>query len=325
MKTCPSCSRIYDDTQSFCLDDGTPLVVDSVSHTAETVVMPLKKKKSKLPILFIGILGLLVLGIMSGWFFIQRNFGDSQRTAGNLKTTPEPIQSANNTVTTASSPSTGPADAPQVTIENSAPIATKDIGSLRVVLKSFSPLKLDNGHSGIRVVFGFTNLEKERPIVVAMNANAYEYTGNELGNYLRSTLVDENGGVWRLGNSDVEGMSVVGVGNQHVNGTKYNPAEIVNVLAKRDEIKSDVLQEGGSEFRFVFGSMTEMPPGESKSVTMSFVRDSNQTGSGAPPKIFQLASEIVVGIVTNGAKTSYSLNNLTFDKINLAGRVEASQ
>lgn len=314
MKKCPGCSRSYDDSQSFCLDDGTALLTEPATHTAETVVMQ-PKKKSKLPILFVGILGLLVFGITAAWFLIQRNFGDSPRTASNVKTTLVP----NNTVTTISNASTSPADAPQVKVENSVAIATKDIGSLRVVLKSFSPLKLENGQAGVRVVFEFTNLEKEKPIVVAMNADVCgDYYCKQIGDYLRSTLVDGNGGIWRLGNSDVAGMSVVGVGLQHLNGPRYNPAEIVTVLSKRDDIKSDVLQEGAQQFRFIFGSTTEMPSGQSLAVTVNFAQDPNQTGSGPPPKVFQMASEIVVGVVTAGAKTSYSLHNLTFDRVSLA-------
>ncbi len=319
MKKCPGCSRIYDDSQSFCLDDGTALIAESVFQTAETVVMP-HKKKSKLPIIFVGMIGLLILGIAAAWFLIQRNFGEYQRAAGNVRSTPAPLQPANNAAATTSNSSSAPADVSQVKVENSVPIASKDIGSLRVVLKSFSPLKLDTGQAGVRVVFEFTNLEKEKPVVVAMNANSCEYNCGSMANYLRSTLVDENGGIWRLSNTDVAGMSVVGVGLQHLQGPYYNPAEIVTVLAKRDDIKSDVLQEGGQEFRFVFGSTTEMPPGQSKTVTINFAQDPNQTGSGAPPKTFQMASEIVVGVVTTGAKTAYSLHNLTFDRINLASR-----
>lgn len=317
MKKCPSCSRIYDDSQSFCLDDGTALIAEPVSNTAETVVMQPKKKSKLLPILFVSIIALLFLGIAAGYFLIQRNYGDVQRSVTNVRSTPPQIQPQNNSITTASSPSTASADAPQVKVENSAIIATKDIGSLRVALKSFSPLKLNNGQAGVRVVFEFTNLEKEKLIVVAMNANGCDYGCSQINLYLRSTLVDENGGVWRIANTDVEGMSTIGVGAKH-HYLVYNPAEVVEALTKRDEIKSDILQENGVDLHVVFGSMTEMPAGQSKVVTVSFAQD--QAGTGAPPKVFQMASEIVVGVVTAGAKTSYSLHNVTFDKISLQGR-----
>lgn len=62
-----------------------------------------------------------------------------------------------------------------------------------------------------------------------------------------------------------------------------------------------------------------MSPGQSLSVTMTFVYDANETTS-APPKVFQMATEIVVGIVTAGTKKSYTLYNLTFDRVSLSGK-----
>jgi caspase domain-containing protein len=205
-------------------------------------------------------------------------------------------------------------------------IATKDIGSLRVVLKSVMRVthKDQYGRSlnGIRCSFEFTNLETQRPIVVAMNAVAPDSGHDRIGSYLRSTLIDENGGLWRLHNSDVAGMGMVGVGKQgyYVSDPLYNPAEIVTVLSKRDDLNSDVATNNwGYQNRFIFGSTTEMSPGHGLTVTMTFVQDANQTTSGAPPRVFQMATEIVVGIVS-GTKKSYTLYNLTFDRVSLPGR-----
>jgi hypothetical protein len=53
IKRCPKCARPYsDDTLNFCLDDGTPLVMDLVTHydpQAETLSMPapVKAEESK--------------------------------------------------------------------------------------------------------------------------------------------------------------------------------------------------------------------------------------------------------------------------------------
>ncbi len=203
-------------------------------------------------------------------------------------------------------------------------IASKDIGSLRVVLKSVSPLKLSSARMGIRCSFEFISLETQRPIVVAMNLIAgREATSNEIGRYLRSTLVDENGGEWRVPNSEVAGMSVVGVGNQGYAAPYYNPAEIVTVLSQRDDLKSDVTmdQRRGYEYRFMFGSTTEMSPGQSLTVTMSFVQDENQRTSGPPPKVFQMATEIVVGVAKTGSKKSYTLHNFTFDRVSMTAGI----
>jgi TolB-like protein len=201
-------------------------------------------------------------------------------------------------------------------------IASKDIGSLRVVLKSVLPLKLSYGRMGIRCSFEFINLETQRPIVVAMNLiPGRQGTSNELGRFLRSTLVDENGGEWYVPNSEVAGMSFVGVGNQGYAAPYYNPADIVTVLSQRDELKSDVTmdQRRGYEYRYMFGSTTEMSPGQSVAVTMSFVQDENQTTSGPLPKVFQIATEIVVGIAKTGSKRSYTLHNFTFDQVSMRG------
>jgi hypothetical protein len=203
-------------------------------------------------------------------------------------------------------------------------IATKDIGPLRVVLKSIMRVNYKDqwGRSvnGIRCAFEFINLETQRPIVVAMNAIAPDRGRDDMGSYLRSTLVDENGGLWRLPNSDVAGMSVVGVGQQGYAAPYYNPAEIVTALSKRDDNNSDFDRRTQyREFRFIFGSTTEMSPGQSLTVTMTFVQDASQTTSGPLPRVFQMATEIVVGISTIGTKRDYTLYNLTFDRVSLPG------
>jgi hypothetical protein len=212
---------------------------------------------------------------------------------------------------------------PQTKPVDTNAIATKDIGSLRVILKSILPLKLDNGRMGVRCAFEFINLETQKPIVVAMNAIAPDRGNESIGSYLRSTLVDENGGLWLLYNSDVAGMTVVGVGQQRWNGPYYNPAEIVTVLSKRDDLNSDVTvnrQEIEWQYRFIFGSTTEMSPGRSLIVTTIFVQKPNQATTDTPPKVFQMATEIVVGIANSGTKKSYTLYNLTFDKVSLPSK-----
>ncbi len=184
-------------------------------------------------------------------------------------------------------------------------ITTKDIGPLRVVLKSVMRVNL-NGRMGIRCAFEFINLETQRAIIIAMNAPL------GLNGYLRSTLVDESGGVWSLDKSDVAGMSVVGVGMNPQTYSWYTPAEIVAALSKRDDLNSDV--HNGE--LIVWGSTTEMLPGQSLTVTMTFVQSTNTNSAS----IFQMATEIVVGVARTGTKKSYTLYNLTFDRVSLSGR-----
>lgn len=59
MKKCPQCNRTYDDSQAFCLMDGTPLIVEGEQ---ETVIRqsPAPKKKSRF-LLWLGLVGLAVL------------------------------------------------------------------------------------------------------------------------------------------------------------------------------------------------------------------------------------------------------------------------
>ncbi len=67
MKQCPVCSRTYDDSLSFCLSDGTPLVIETEEE--KTVViqrLPEGKtaKKSRL-LLWLGLVGLIILAGIS--------------------------------------------------------------------------------------------------------------------------------------------------------------------------------------------------------------------------------------------------------------------
>jgi caspase domain-containing protein len=230
---------------------------------------------------------------------------------------------ANPTASNQPPSATGPSVGSGASSPDPNAIATKDIGPLRVVLKSAMRVKArdqwGNSSNGIRCSFEFINSETQRPLIVAMNAMA---STNAVGDYLRSTLVDENGGNWRLRSSDVAGMSIISVGFQYWSGPLFNPAQIVTVLSKRDDLNSDVTIDRRTsewEYHFIFGSTTEMSPGQSLSVTMTFVEDANPTTSGAPPKVFQMATEIVVG-VGSGTKKSYTLHNLTLDRVSLPGR-----
>jgi hypothetical protein len=61
-----------------------------------------------------------------------------------------------------------------------------------------------------------------------------------------------------------------------------------------------------------------MSPGQSLTVTITFGQDERQTNSDTP-KVFQMATEIVVGIATTGPSKSYTLYNLTIDQISQTG------
>lgn len=233
---------------------------------------------------------------------------------------------------------TGPAGGSGTSYQEANAIATKDIGSLRVVLKSVMPMKLkdQNGRSvnGIRCSFEFMNRETQRPIAaamhawpsgLAMNVNPYGETpgyvtpyggyGTQPGNALRTTLLDERGTVWSLSASGVTGINIVSVGKTSRSTRSANPAEIGSLLQRQDETGTNENPDIG--YAFVFGSTTPIPPGESVTVVMSFVQDAGETTSGPLPKFFQISSEIVVGVVKTGTKKSYSLHNVIFDRVSM--------
>lgn len=58
MKKCPTCNRSYDDSQSFCLMDGTPLTNES---EVETVVLQSPAQKKSKFLLWLGLTGLTIL------------------------------------------------------------------------------------------------------------------------------------------------------------------------------------------------------------------------------------------------------------------------
>ncbi|HXT69658.1 MAG TPA: FlgO family outer membrane protein [Vicinamibacterales bacterium] len=210
-------------------------------------------------------------------------------------------------------------------------IASKDVGALRVVLKSAVPMRLQGqdgrSRSGFRLSIELLNRDLQRPMVVAMNADAApERQGTEMGASLRTSLIDERGTVWRLSPSAVTGVSVVGVGRSADScapgRAEYNPAEIVLVLQRWEGTGSQTatdIREGATcgPYQFVYGSTTPIPAGQNIAVTMSFVQDASETNSGAAPKSFQLSAEFVVGVVTTGTRRSYSLHNLIFDGLTL--------
>jgi TolB-like protein len=207
-------------------------------------------------------------------------------------------------------------------------IVTKDLGSLRIVLKSVLPIKLKDpkGRSvnGIRCSFEFTNRDIQRPLVVAANAEAGNDGWNSnsaLGDVLRTTLVDERGTVWTQSRSALTGMGIVSVGwrdSQNI----ADPSEIVSLLQQLDETGVNVRSRPSfnyPRYSLVFGSTTPISGGQSVTVVMSFVQDAGETTAGPPPKLFQINSEIVVGVVTEGGKKSYSLHNVIFDRVSLSG------
>jgi len=228
--------------------------------------------------------------------------------------------------------------------QDASAIATKDIGSLRLVLKSVLPVGSKDQRTGLQVSFEFTNLETRNPLVVAMNGevqNRYSQTAARL----RSSLLDDRGGVWNLLPSGLQGLGFVRVGVHGLNGAEaYAPTEIGRLLQLLDDLgksyddptdgyttTNNICGMQGSYTydnnpppkhfcpytgnTFVSGSKTTFEHGQSGMVTMTFVPQAGNVNY--TPRFLQFQGEIVVGVATAGTKMSYSLQNLTFDQVNM--------
>ncbi len=98
MKQCPQCSRTYDDSQSFCLMDGTALTVEGEQ---ETVVKPQfsPARKSRL-FLWAALTGLVILigGVSVGGYLIYKlrrtNVDTAENTPTKASVSPTPTNSA---------------------------------------------------------------------------------------------------------------------------------------------------------------------------------------------------------------------------------------
>jgi hypothetical protein len=123
MKQCPQCRRSYDDSQSFCLMDGTALIDEPEQETAVRQT-PAPRKKSKLWLwialsallvfIFVGLAGALLI-----YKFVGRNDNTLVKNNANVKSSPAKTTSStpktttltpeaanNSTVTNTSTPQT---------------------------------------------------------------------------------------------------------------------------------------------------------------------------------------------------------------------------
>lgn len=194
-------------------------------------------------------------------------------------------------------------------------IATKDIGPLRIVLRSVMPVR--NG-AAVRCSLEFISRETQRPVTVAMNTNqpgAHNRGDCRMGEGLRSSLADSYGNVYKLPNSNVSGIGVIGVGCDDM--ASYNPTQIGSLLANQDRYAAR-----GQQLReYIYGATSIIEPGKSAGVTLEFVLDRNSTPRGRlqdeHPQVFHLNTEIVVGLAGANGRNAYSLQNVTFDRVTM--------
>lgn len=198
MKKCPTCNRPYDDLQSFCLEDGTPLTTESVANTQETVV--LQRKSNKFLFIFIGLLLLIAVTVVGGILLFSERNNDSRQAAVNTQAnfqTPIPLSTAtpmpsptvsselansNNSFSNAESNSPIVTDEPDVTVQPDKTPAEKQ---LPVIMKTedhsvlFSLQQCRKSGSSITCEFLFTNKGADRQFqFVIYRSNLYDELGN---------------------------------------------------------------------------------------------------------------------------------------------------
>ena len=117
MKKCPTCSRSYDDSQSFCLMDGTPLTDES---EVETVVLQSPKQKKSKFLLWLALTGLtiLVAGIAAVYFIYKFSGQDEKAQIKRQTNTAISPPSASSTPKAAPTPTAVTVNSP---IEESSP------------------------------------------------------------------------------------------------------------------------------------------------------------------------------------------------------------
>lgn len=238
----------------------------------------------------------------------------------------------------------------RTTHERANAIATKDLGPLRVTLKSVLPVRRNtrSGYpaNGIMCTFDVLNREARRPVVVAVNAHPMgedRWARGRQSVPLRASLLDERGSVWTMSSAGLGGIGFVRAGVHGRDGREaYAATEIVRLLRLRDTLgrDSDDPADGTSDTsgrvsgyrepgdttppqtffpwqgnQFISGATTDIAPGASVTVTMTFEQEGGQ--STTAPTFFQFDSEIVVGVGQTDTRRSYALHTLNFDRISM--------
>ncbi len=203
----------------------------------------------------------------------------------------------------------------------------KDAGAVRVTIKS-----VQRTQNGVMITLELLNRDARQPVLVAINAQPG--VNDATRTLLRASISDEHGGSGSITVSGLSGIGYVRAGVHGRWGEAYSANEIVRLLSLRDKLgrDEDDPSDGTSDpsgfvsgyrdpndhsppptffrykgNRFISGTMTEIPPGASSTVSMAF---ENRWLAGEPAA-FQC--EFVVG---QGAGTrSYALHNLTFERI----------
>jgi hypothetical protein len=204
MKICPQCNQVFDDSQTFCLHDGSPLQLQS-DNTKE-------RKKSKLPLIFIGLLSLLGVSVIAWFLFASREQNNGQSNKQVVVTsTQTPVSAPSVMQTETPTPVPSPTPTPTAATEinsNTAGNANSDSNPTEAgdVTKSTTPALKIEDHSvvfdlrqcrksgtSITCDFSLTNKGQDRRFGwIAGRSNLYDELGNGY-NGRTGQLAKENG------------------------------------------------------------------------------------------------------------------------------------
>jgi hypothetical protein len=149
MKQCPQCNRTYDDSQSFCLMDGTALTIESEQETIVRQKSPVRKKSKFL--LWLGLAGLIILagiGVTVGLLFYsyskqRESVQNNRQSVVNVQSSPTPPPTLKVTPTPIPATST-PAEQSSPKVEESKPTSdNKDPADI-------TPIDWDTTPSGFK-------------------------------------------------------------------------------------------------------------------------------------------------------------------------------
>lgn len=226
---------------------------------------------------------------------------------------------------------------PSVRDETDAPIASRDVGPIRVLLRSISPVDA-GGVRGLRISLDILSREVSRELVLAVNGEPGPTPPDGFPR-LRASAADQRGTTWALSAAGLQGIGHVWGGVKGPRGEeRYQPGDIASLLALRDRIGRETdspddvspyqCSAAGcnttwgvpavkyqNRNRFVSGSTTSLAAGEAVRVTLDLV---GPAASRTEPQVLQLSVELIVGTVDQASGTSYRVRTLSFDRLRMS-------
>lgn len=200
MKKCPACSRSFDDSQSFCLEDGTLLIPDpQTSPPASSAVTP---KKSKAPFIF-GFLILFIGVSAAAWFVLspkEQSASQSNKQVAVIVQTPVSTPTPQPTETPAPSPTPTPMPETNINTTTNSETVTKPASESNTA-KPLPTLMKAEEHS---VVFNLQQCRKSGTSITCdlTLTNTGQDRRFRLSSY-RSKLFDELGNGYKGANAQV--------------------------------------------------------------------------------------------------------------------------